>query len=114
MTETGLVKLFMHRASREIPHVRIFRRNVLKLRVENRVVSAGLPGQCDCYAYVRGGRVIELEAKSLGGKLEAKQHVWRAWCLAWGVPWHQLIPFPGESQEQTLSRWVQELRELAK
>lgn len=113
MRETPLLQLFRHAASMDLPHVRIFRRNIVGATIEDRFVKAGEKGQCDTYAYIKGGRVIELEAKSLRGTLSPKQLVWRDWCRAWGVPWHELRPLPGETPEATVARWVTELRELA-
>jgi hypothetical protein len=113
MNETPLLQLFRHAASMDLPHVRIFRRNIVGAKIEDRFVKAGEKGQCDLYAYVRGGRTIELEGKSIGRKLSPEQIVWRDWCRDWGVPWHQLIPRAGETDEQIVARWVNELRWLA-
>jgi hypothetical protein len=103
----------MHAASMDLPHVRVFRRNIMGARIEDRFVKAGIKGQCDTYAYVKGGRAIELETKSLDGTLSPQQEVWRDWCRAWGVPWLELRPLAGEAPEQTVTRWVIELRGLS-
>lgn len=112
-SETDILRLFMHAASIDLPHCRVFRRNVIAVKIEDRFVRAGLAGQADLFCYVKGGRVIELEGKSLGRKLSPAQEVWRDWCRAWGIPWHQLKPWRGEAPEETVTRWVTELRALA-
>lgn len=109
MSETTLLRTFMWRASQDLPDVRLFRRNVGKIRIEDRVFVAGIKGQCDIQAVLNGGRIIEIETKSKGGTLRPEQKVWRDWCIAWCVPWMQLKPLKGESSEVTVERWVREL-----
>ena len=70
------------------------------------MVIAGIPGQGDLYGYIFGGRVIEIEIKSKNGRLSPEQRAWRDWCQAGQIPWLCLWPWPGESREETVARWV--------
>jgi hypothetical protein len=102
----------LYEAARAMPHVRLFRRNILKLKVtdertgEDRMVIAGIKGQCDLYFYVYGGRGGEVELKSENGRLNPKQRAWRDWCLAGQIPWVCLWPWSTETKEETVRRWV--------
>jgi hypothetical protein len=110
--EIPLLRDLLYELGRALPHVRAFRRNVLKLKVidartqRDRMVIAGIPGQSDLYCYVFGGRVIEVELKSENGRLTPDQRAWRDWCLAGRIPWLCLWPWPGETKEETVQRWV--------
>jgi len=110
--EIPLLRELLYEAARAMPHVRLFRRNVLKLKVidartnRDRMVIAGIPGQCDLYGYVFGGRVLEVELKSQNGRLSTEQRAWRDWCLAGQIPWMCLWSWPGETKEETVRRWV--------
>ena len=110
--EIPLLRELLYEAARAMPHVRLFRRNVLKLKVidartnRDRMVIAGIPGQSDLYGYVFGGRCIEVELKSQNGRLTPEQRAWRDWCLAGQIPWLCLWPWPGETKEETVRRWV--------
>jgi hypothetical protein len=112
MGEIYLMREFMHEASKALPNVRLFRRNVAKIKVEDRIIATGIAGQCDLYAIVRGGRHIEIELKSKAGKLSEEQLRWGLWCESWGVPWTVMCPLPKETPDQTVSRWIEELRSL--
>ena len=102
----------LYEAARAIPHLRLFRRNILRLKVveartgKDRMVIAGIPGQCDLYGIQYGGRCIEIEIKSQNGRLTPEQHAWRDWCLAGQIPWACLWPWPRETKEETVQRWV--------
>jgi hypothetical protein len=111
MNEVPLMQSFMYEASRAMPSVRLFRRNVGVIMIEDRVFKAGIKGQCDIYAYTKGGRVVEIETKAKRGVLSENQKHWRDWCVSWGVPWMQLKPLKSETSEQTVTRWVEELRQ---
>lgn len=101
-------------APERLPDLRLFRRNVVVARTENRTVRAGLPGQSDLYGYVRGGRVIEVELKAAGRYLSPPQRAWAKWCSDWDVPHVTLTGRVGETVEQTVERWIGELAELIK
>jgi hypothetical protein len=117
--EIPLLRELLYEAARALPHLRLFRRNVLKLKVidsrtnKDRMVIAGIPGQCDLYGYIYGGRVIEVELKSQNGRLTTEQRAWRDWCLAGQIPWVCLWPWPNEAPAQTVRRWVAAVALLA-
>ena len=105
--EIPLMRELLYEAARALPHVRLFRRNILKLKVidartnKDRMVIAGIPGQCDLYFYVYGGRGGEIEIKSQHGRLTPEQKAWRDWCLAGQIPWLCLWPWQGEGPVET-------------
>lgn len=110
MSETEYVKTFMASSAVALPDLRLFRRNVGAIQMKGRVFRAGLPGQADMYGYERGtGRAIEIEAK-LKSRLSPDQERWRDWCRAWGVLWLLVTASKGETQAQTVTRWVAETR----
>jgi hypothetical protein len=112
MKEIPLMRELLYEAARAMPWVRLFRRNVLKLKVidartqKDRMVIAGIAGQSDLYFYTYGGRCGEVEIKSQNGRLSPEQRVWRDWCQAGQIPWLCLWPWPGETKEETVARWV--------
>ena len=110
MSETEYIKIYMASMSTACPDLRLFRRNVGAIQMHGRVFRAGLPGQADMYGYERGtGRAIEIEAK-LKSRLSPDQEHWRDWCQSWGVRWLLLAASKGETQGQTVARWVTETR----
>jgi hypothetical protein len=112
MGEISLMREFQHRAAVEVPDARLFRRNVLFVKLEDRAIRAGIKGMCDLWAYVKGGYSIEIETKALRGVLNENQERWRDWCREWGVPWMLLKQGKKESPEFTVERWVTEFRAL--
>jgi hypothetical protein len=106
------MQAFQHAATLALPHVRLFRREILKATIEGRHVRAGLKGQCDLYGIVRGGLHVEVETKALGGRLRPEQKVWREWCERGEVPYLLLTVPKGEEPDATVTRWVSELRAL--
>ena len=109
--EIPLMRELLYEAGRAIPHLRLFRRNILRLKMtdrrgKDRMVIAGIPGQGDLYGYIWGGRVIEIELKAKNGRLSPEQRAWRDWCQAGQIPWLCLWPWPGETREETVRRWV--------
>jgi len=81
----------------------------MSAQIEGRFVAAGIKGQADCYAYVRGGRVIEIEFKSRAGRQGEDQLTWQAFCARWGIPYLLMKPIKGETPEATIDRWCREL-----
>ncbi len=118
MDEMPLMRELLYEAGRALPWVRLFRRNILRLKMtdnrgKDRMVIAGIPGQGDLYGYIWGGRVIEIEIKSQNGRLSPEQRTWRDWCQAGQIPWLCLWPWPGETKEETVQRWVEAIRLVA-
>ena len=107
--ETDYVRSLMQRTSLELRDVRLFRRNVGVVKLEDRVFRASLPGQCDVWIVGRGGWYGELEIKRFG-VLSSSQLHWRDWCAEWGVPWNCLAARREESMSQTVDRWMKEIR----
>ena len=115
MIEIDLMRSFQFEASRLVPHVRLFRRNIINTKTAGGWhAKAGIPGQCDLWAYVKGGHSIEIETKARRGKLSPAQETWRDWCHEWGVPWMQLKEEKGDSSERTIGKWIDQLRCEAK
>ena len=112
MREIPLMQAFQHAATMQLPHVRLFRREILKTVIEGRWVKAGITGQCDLYGVVRGGLHVEVETKAIGGRLSPEQKTWREWCQRGDVRHLLLTVAKGEEPEATVQRWVEELRQL--
>ena len=111
VSEKNLQQQLVRGISIAIPSVRIFRRTVVNCVTRKGFrARAGLIGQADCYAYVRGGRVVEIELKAAGGSLSPAQERWQAWCVAWGVPHVLLVARRDESPRETVERWIEEIR----
>lgn len=109
--EADYMRALMSRASSELPHVRLFRRNVGMTSVGGRTFRSGIKGQCDLYVLARGGWYGEVELKRYT-KLSEDQERWRDWCNQWGVPWVCLSVSKGEEPAATLARWCGELRQF--
>lgn len=111
MIEIDLMKLFQHEASMMLPMARLFRRNIINTKTAaGWHAKSGVRGQCDLYAYVRGGKVIEIETKTRRGRLSQEQQNWKDFCQAWSIQWIQLKESKWETPEETVARWVRELR----
>lgn len=110
--ESKLQAAFLLAVPREVPAVRVFRRNVAVVRVEGRVIRFGIRGQCDLYAIAYNGLHAEIELKALGGDLAPEQRAWRAWCINWNVPYALLEEREHESKSDTIGRWCRELRSV--
>lgn len=115
LNETDLLHLYIERVPFALPHVRVFRRNVI-----NRTVSEGdrkytlrngIKGQADAYALVRGGLHVEIETKAASGTLRDAQERWREFCIAHEIPHLVLRAKKDEAPTVTIERWVSELAE---
>lgn len=112
LNETDYLHHFMGAASLALPRLRLFRRNVGVIKLEGRVLRAGIKGQADLYGYERDtGRAVEIEVK-LFGKLTPDQERWRDWCREWGVRWMLLAAQRDEAHGDTIARWVREVGEM--
>lgn len=111
--ESTLQNELLLSAPRELPALRLFRRNILAVRIEGRAMSAGIKGQSDLYGITQGvSRHIELELKSLTGRSSPEQKAWAAWCATWGVPHLVLRPLKDETTQMTVARWCDEIRQV--
>jgi len=111
--EVTLQGLFLIALPFHIPHLRLFRRNIGAARLKGgHVVTFGLKGQCDTYGILDGGRHVEVELKALDGRLKPEQKRWRTWCEEHRVPYLLCVEKKNETHEQTVQRWIEELRAL--
>ena len=112
--ERDLKSALLLAAPRELPNLRLFTRQVMRVRLldPDRTIPIGIRGQCDLYGLCRGGLHIELELKTATGVLSPKQVAWQAFCLEWQIPHLVLKARSGESVEETVKRWCDEIREL--
>lgn len=112
MNETDLLHHLILRAPLEIPDLwRIERRNIINVETKHGArVRNGVKGQADAFALTHGGRHIEIETKAARGVLAEAQERWRAACIARGVPHLVLRARRDEAPEDTVSRWIDELR----
>ena len=107
--ERDLKARLLLRSPKEIPSLRLFSRTVARVRVQDRVIQAGIRGQADLWGVWLGGRHIELELKAAGGMLSKKQRVWQTFCLEWQIPHLVLRAHAGESIDTTVTRWLHQI-----
>lgn len=112
VSETDLLHRLMVAAPMAIPSLwRLERRNVINVETKfGARVRNGIRGQSDAFALTRSGRHIEIETKAARGVLAEAQERWRAACLANGVPHVVLRARRAETPEETVNRWIDELR----
>jgi hypothetical protein len=114
MNELEIMRAFMAEVPVAMPHVRVFRREIVNADVQRNGrsyhIKAGIKGQSDLYAYAFGGRVIEIETKAAKGALAEEQKAWRAFCEEWRIPHLVLRAKAGEHSATTIERWIGELR----
>jgi hypothetical protein len=116
MTEGDLMWKFIQSVPWAIPTARPFRRSILNVEAINKRTGehfrakAGVEGQCDIYLLLRGGRIVEVETKARRGVLSPAQRAWRAFCLEWGIPHIVLQEKRGETPDETVNRWLGEIR----
>lgn len=118
MNETELLFKFIAEVPRHLPHVRVFRRNIVNALVQKNGrhfhARAGIKGQADAYALVRGGRTVEIETKAAKGKLRDEQKAWRSFCIEFAIPYLELRAKAGEHPDETVTRWMVALREVTR
>jgi hypothetical protein len=114
MNETALLMKFIAEVPDHMPNVRVFRRTIINAEVarggRSFRLKAGIKGQADAYAYVDGGRVVEIETKAAKGRLLEEQHAWRAFCSERRIPHIVLRARIHERPSETVDRWITELR----
>lgn len=114
-TEADLGALFVERVPYVLPHVRVYRRNILDVKAQRPNGSwfravAGVPGQGDYYCLAQGGLHVEIETKAATGRMREAQLAWRAHCLRFEIPHLVLRAARQESPDATVTRWIDELR----
>ena len=122
--ESDLMRAYQEAIPYHLPNVRIFRRNIMAAHLSGgHFVRAGIPGQCDLYAYVKGrdsigpwpdapAIPIEIECKGARAKWTDAQKKWRAFCEEWRIPYLALEARKDETPGETIVRWVEETRAL--
>lgn len=100
-----------------LPHVTVFRRTIVRGKMAaGYYVRSNLPGQSDYWALVKGGLHVEIETKawleSGDRKVKAAQESWRLFCAAQEIPYMRPKALLGEDPNETVTRWVGELRTL--
>lgn len=85
MSETAIVKAILLRLGRD-PRVRVWRNNTGAFRdVTGRLVRYGLPGSADITGIMRrGGRRLEIEAKTETGRQTDQQRAFQRMVETWG------------------------------
>lgn len=114
MNETDLLMKFIAEVPSHMPNVRVFRRTIINAEVardgRSFRLKAGIKGQADAYAYIDGGRVVEIETKAAKGRMLEEQIAWRAFCAERRIPHLVLRALRGEHPAATVDRWIAELR----
>jgi hypothetical protein len=113
MIEVAYTSLLLIRLCRDVKSVRFFKRNTGILPVDGRYFHASTPGMCDMYGISVGhARHYEIEVKNIKTPWRRGQREWRDLCAANRWPWLLLRVARAETTEQTLSRWVDEVKLL--
>lgn len=104
MREGDLQRLFLIAAAERIPNLRLFRRNVGSVQMDDgRRFRSGIPGMADLYGYwqdsARRARPIEIEIKGLKGRLSKEQEAWERWCHSRNVL--HIVLFPRRDTRQS-------------
>jgi len=110
--EAALQSRLLLEAPKQIPTLRLFRRQVMAGRIDGRFMRAGIKGQADVYGFFKGGIAIELELKAERGAARDDQVAWRNFCTMWSIMHLQLRALPREEPEATVKRWIDEIRML--
>ena len=113
MTEAELQDALLLALPSALPRLRVFRRQVHMVRIEGRMVRAGIRGQADLYGVWRGGLHLEIELKAYGGTLRRDQIAWRDFCRSWETPWLLLVGGRSETKTETVVRWMAEIAATA-
>jgi hypothetical protein len=112
--EQDLGAMFALRVPFVLPHVHVFRRQILNVEAKaGWRAKAGIKGQADYYAIVDGGGHIEIETKAARHRFYPEQIRWREFCLQNRIPYMAPTARKGEEPSVTVERWVGELGKLA-
>ncbi len=109
--ETDTLMHFIAAVPRELPHVRVFRRNILNVTASaggrHFHAKAGIKGQADAYAIVRGGGHVEIETKAAKGTMRDAQLEWQALMRRMRIPHLELRILMNERTDDTVARWIE-------
>ena len=120
LSETEIGLLWLRAVPVALPHVRVFRNSVVRGTVSGRglrpdwYASAGIEGHGDAF-WIAPPRMYEnyygqVEWKAKGGRMGASQMHWRTYCEPRGIPYLVMRVAKGEEPDQTVERWIDELR----
>ena len=115
-SETGLLWDFIRDVPVYLTGVRVFRRQVLggvRVGKSEARLQVGIPGQADAYALFPGGGHVEIETKAIGGRFSPLQEGWALYCRTFEIPYIALRPARGETDAETVRRWVRELAQAS-
>ena len=110
MNELAYQHAFIAAAPYHLP-ARLYQRNIINTQtIHGTRVRNGIKGQADIECIVFGGLHIELEAKAIKGRLSPQQLKWQAFCHRNDIPHLVVRVAPDETPDQTIARWIEELR----
>ena len=118
MLESALKRLFLAELPKMLPDLRLINRVVGNFEASggpgqpNRSVNVGIKGLPDLHGWRRGGAAVEVELKAATGRMRPEQERFRAWCQQWGIQHYVLQARKDETPEQTVSRWIEEIRDV--
>lgn len=108
--EKVLQKALLARYPSAIPDLALFARFTGVVKTGSTTQIAGVPGQADLWGVWTGAIHIEIELKSVNGKLSKDQIAWKQYCLVNGIPHLVLQAWTGETVEDTVERWIQKIQ----
>lgn len=115
-SENDLLFTLIERAPYAIPGIHIERRAIINEQAaRGHWLKNGVVGQADSFAVYRNQH-IELETKAARGTMAEAQKFWRARCLQPPQGGPPLCPHlvlrarPRETPDETVARWIEELR----
>jgi hypothetical protein len=115
MTETDVGMLWIARVPFVLPRVRIFRRSIVRgVMADGWYASSGVAGQADAEVYACRATYtnwrIEVEWKARVGVMRKSQVAFASMCKDYGNPYLVLRVGKDEAPNDTVERWVEELR----
>jgi hypothetical protein len=119
--EDVLREAFLVQMPHALPHVRLFYRNIIDRHVidprthREYQLKSGSPGMADLYGHARASPwpiPIEIELKTWDGRQSKEQRAWQAFTTMMKIPYLLLRQKKGETTDQTVSRWIQEVKAL--
>jgi hypothetical protein len=109
VSEKVLQRALLRKAPNAVPDLLLFERETVLATIGNTKKVIGVPGQADLWGVWQGGIHIEIELKSVDGKLTPAQRGWKKLCLSNGIPHLVLQAWTGETVTETVDRWIQKI-----
>jgi hypothetical protein len=106
INEKVLQRALLRRAPSAIADLSLFPRDA---HVGDTPRVFGAPGQADLWGVWQGAIHIEIELKSVDGRLSKEQKAWKEFCLKNGIPHLVLQAWTGETVPDTIDRWIQRI-----